>query len=309
MPTLHKLVVPRICAIVITYKPDIDRLATVLCALTAQVEKVLVVDNGSRDEIDRIRALATMKVVELLPLDKNVGIGGALNVGIRAAMNQHFDFCLLMDQDSIITPSMVNTLADEYLSLVEDNHRVAAIGPRFLDSASGAMSSHVRFAHWHVGRVKCSLGCPAVDVDYLITSGSLIPVSVLQEVGLMDEGLFIDHVDTEWILRARAKGYRAFGDCTAVMEHSLGEYRRRAWFLRWREIPIHRPFRYYYIFRNSLLLYRRDYMPWAWRRVDVVRLMQILTFMLAFHPNRLRAIRMMWRGLRDGLKGITGQQR
>lgn len=299
---------PRVCAIVVTYNPEPNRLAAVIAALACQVCKIVVVDNCSRDDLWQPRIHDFAKLLEIVPLRENRGLGAALNVGIDHATAAGFDFCILMDQDSTPSPGMVDTLVAHYDALVVNGHHVAAIGPRFRDPGSGLLSQHVRFAVWHIARIDCPTnGSPTVDTDYLITSGSLIPTSVLHAIGTMDESLFIDHVDTEWTLRAKSKGYQIFGDCLATMEHDLGEYRRRIWFLRWREIPIHKPFRYYYIFRNSILLWRRSYMPWAWRRVDAIRLVQTLTFMALFHPQRLLAVRMIFRGLLDGLRGVTGK--
>jgi len=68
-------------------------------------------------------------------------------------------------------------------------------------------------------------------------------------VGLMDEDLFIDHVDSEWCFRAKAKGFQLFGVGGAAMTHALGERRKEIWFLRRRIVTLHKPFRYYYIFR------------------------------------------------------------
>jgi len=52
-----------------------------------------------------------------------------------------------------------------------------------------------------------------LETDMLIASGCLIPADVLRDVGLMDDALFIDHVDTDWCMRARARGYRLLGVC------------------------------------------------------------------------------------------------
>ena len=97
------------------------------------------------------------------------------------------------------------------------------------------------------------------SIRMLISSGALFPREALLELGLMDEGLFIDHIDTEWFLRAKDRGWRVFGVCDAVMDHGLGERTVMVWLGRWRYLPVHQPFRYYYIYRNSVLLYRRSY--------------------------------------------------
>lgn len=77
----------------------------------------------------------------------------------------------------------------------------------------------------------------------------------------MDEQLSIDHVDTDWFLRANAQGLLSHGVCDAVMVHGLGEATYRVWFGPWHFVPKHKPFKYYYIYRHSLLLNRRPYAP------------------------------------------------
>ena len=296
----------KVAAVVISYNPNIDRMRLGIEKLLGQVGTVIVVDNGSATCVGQMVETIANACLVFRPLGINMGIGAALNVGINIARGMGAEFALLMDQDSLARAGMVETLLRTYYKLIREGSGVAAVGPRFIDSETGSASSHARFARWHVGRVDCGRSESAVRVDFLITSGSLIPIEVLETVGGMDESLFIDHVDTEWVLRAKSLGYDSFGDCVALMEHSLGEYRINIWCFRWREVPVHRPFRYYYIFRNSCMLYRRPYMVWAWKRVDVVRLVQICVFTLVFGPQRLLKMHMMWRGICDGLRGRGG---
>ncbi|CAG9268002.1 glycosyltransferase family 2 protein [Paraburkholderia caribensis] len=291
-----------VIAVVVTYHPNSDSLGALLRALAPQTESVVVVDNGSQQDVGGQLDAMGHPNVTFVPLGKNLGIAAAHNAGIRWARKKGAKYVLLMDQDSVPDAEMVAYLLAAHESLVASGKKVAAVGPRFRDSSSGYISHHVRFGRTHIARVDCAPGQEVVLTDFLISSGSLISVDVLDIVGEMDEPLFIDHVDTEWVLRARAKGYMAWGHCYAVMTHSLGESRRRVWFGRWREIPFHKPFRYYYIFRNSVLLQRRDYACSAWRRVDTIRLLQLCVFMTLFHPQRFKALHMMLRGLRDGLR-------
>jgi rhamnosyltransferase len=132
-------------------------------------------------------------------------------------------------------------------------------------------------------------------------------MTALDAIGDMDASLFIDHVDTEWVLRAKSKGWLSFGHCKARMFHSLGEHRIRFWLGRWRDIPVHKPFRYYYIFRNSIVLHRRDYMGMHWKWVDMIRLLQIVIFMGLIPNERRNKISMIFRGIRDGVRGVTGK--
>lgn len=296
-----------ICAIVVTFNPSLERLAVVLSSLQTQVDRIHVIDNGSENS-DRLASMVSLiSGVYLLQMDCNLGVGAALNCGAASAIAVGCDFLLLLDQDSVPAITMVADLTRGLRVLLEMGCKLAAIGPRFVNRHSKKISCHVVFSGWHVGRVDCVSTYQPVEVDFLITSGSLIPVKSFREIGLFDENLFIDHVDTEWVLRARAKGYCFFGDCAAVMEHDLGEWRRRIWLWRWREVPIHKPFRYYYIFRNSIWLRGQPYATRVWKRVDAMRLVQLVVFMTLFHPQRFSVLRMVGRGVYDGWRGALGR--
>ena len=204
-----------VIAIVVSYQPDWERLTELLEAVASQTESVVVVDNGSNQDVgSSIAALGDARL-HIFPLGQNLGIGAAHNAGIRWARERGAKYVLLMDQDSMPDPGMVAKLQSAQEKLVAEGKKVAAVGPRFRDSDSGRLSQHVRFGKVSIARVNCLPGQQVVMTDFLISSGSLISADTLDAVGEMDEGLFIDQVDTEWVLRARAKGYMAWGHCEA----------------------------------------------------------------------------------------------
>jgi rhamnosyltransferase len=141
----------------------------------------------------------------------------------------------------------------------------------------------------------------------LIASGCLLTREALESAGAMDEDLFIDKVDTEWCLRAVSQGFALAGVPAARLQHRLGERTVRVWWLRWRELPAHRPLRYYYIVRNSLLLWRRPHAGWRWRSADIKQWLHITLFFGLLASGRREILPMVWRGLRDGLRGRTGR--
>jgi rhamnosyltransferase len=71
-------------------------------------------------------------------------------------------------------------------------------------------------------------------------------------------------------------------------------------------LPRHRPFRYYYAFRNTLLLLGRPYVPVKWSVLQLERL--VVLFLIYGLPSLGRSgdLGMMLKGLRDGLRGVTG---
>jgi rhamnosyltransferase len=203
---------------------------------------------------------------------------------------------------------MVGNLAAALETLNVQNIRVSAVGPRRVDRYSGWMSGFVRLGRLKLRQVFCDAARPgqALETDLLITSGALIPMSVLDEIGDMNEDFFIDHVDDEWIFRATSRGYRSFGVCDAMMEHSMGSGTLRFWLGRWRNVPIHSPERNYYVFRNSVIMYRMPHAPRRWIYNDLERLLFMAIVYPVFTPHRWHRLRMMARGIWDGLHGVTG---
>lgn len=295
-------------AVVVTYQPEFEVLGRLLDALVPQVSAVVIVDNGSRADLVAWHLKRNMNSVEVRLLGENRGIAAAQNVGIEWARTRGAEFALLMDQDSIPEPEMVDRLCANYRDLAGKGVPVAALGPRYRDGDKGALSKFVKTGIFGFTLLDCNSELSVVEADFLISSGALLPLSVIEAVGLMDEGLFIDHVDTEWCFRAKAKGFRLFGVCNAVMTHSLGEQRKTIWFFRRRVVPFHNPFRYYYIYRNSTVLYFRGYMPWSWKQADISRCFQKAIYFGLVSPDRLACLKMMALGVLDGLKGVTGRR-
>jgi rhamnosyltransferase len=297
-----------VCAVVVTYQPDFEVLGRQLDVLVLQVDSIVIVDNGSRGDLVAWHRERNTSSVEVRLLGENRGIAAAQNVGIEWARTRGAEFVLLMDQDSIPEPEMVDRLCASYKDLTDQGISVAAVGPRYRDCEHGALSRFVKTGFLGFTLLDCNPGQSVVEADFLISSGALLPLSVIDTVGLMDEGLFIDHVDTEWCFRAKAKGFCLFGVCAAVMTHTLGEQRKGVWFLRRRVVSFHNPFRYYYIYRNSTLLYFRGYMPGRWKLADLSRCIKMTIYFGLASPNRFACLKMMALGAVDGLKGVTGRR-
>lgn len=295
------------CAVVVTYHPERDTLARLLAAALAQVDAVVVADNGSGPELENW--LRAQERVHLEPLGTNTGVAHAQNRGIEWALDHGFDWVLILDDDSVPSPGMVATLRGGLLRAQAGGLKVAAAGPQYLDPVTGHRSYFVSLRNWKLHRAWCPEGDPGavVPADLLISSGSLIPAAALREVGLLDDALFIDYVDTDWCLRAKSLGYTAIGVCGAVMEHNLGAGSVQINLLgRRRQVALYGPRRLYYRARNSVLLYRKPYVPWRWVFHDLLRLAQLLGFFGLLRPPRLANLGMMLRGLRDGLLGRGG---
>lgn len=296
-----------VCAVVITYQPQLDVLSQVIDSVTSQVGRVLIFDNATPPTalaafpafLDQAEAEGVFVIRSLT----NVGLGAAMNRAAEYASAAGFTYLLLLDQDSLPDPQMVATLkaASEELGKTE---QIAAVGPQFSDRRNGHVAPFIKVRFPLNFKL---FGGPGqrVRCDFLISSGTLLSLDILERVGGMDERLFIDNVDMEWCFRARHHGFKLYGICDAQMRHSIGDTLRATW-LKPSGVMIHKPIRLYYIMRNRILLYRRKETPAAWIAQDIPRLILKLFGTALFVAPRIKYLRMMLRGLFDGLRGRNG---
>lgn len=99
----------RVVAVVITYNPELERLKKNIASLLPQVQKIIIVDNGSKN-IHSIEETFNVEKVYTKKLKKNVGIAKAQNIGFNEAKSYSADWVLTMDQDSILASDAVQKM-------------------------------------------------------------------------------------------------------------------------------------------------------------------------------------------------------
>ena len=295
---------PKITAIIITYNPDRGELGRLLDAIEPQVDDIVAVDNGSAGGLEAWFASRGSARTTFLPMNENIGIAAAQNAGIKWAREHGSAYILLLDHDSLPAPDMVSKLWQAMQDLIASGKKVATVGPKFVDKRQGNPPPFARTEGYRLVRCGNKDDKEVLLVDYVIASGSLIPLSIIDEVGDMNADMFIDYVDIEWGLRASRFGYGSYGVCCAVMNHSLGD---EPIMFFGRAIPLHSALRHYYLFRNRIWLYRQPEIPTNWKIVDGYRLVRNFAFYALFARPHLRHVQMMVQGMRDGFAGKLGK--
>lgn len=292
------------CAVIVSYHPEPAAIASLVDAVASQVGAVAVVDNASDGGWQAALALTlSAHGGALLGLSCNIGLAAAQNLGIDWARSHGYSHVLLLDQDSEPGEGMVASLL-QALQVLAATNRVGAVGPRFHDQREDRDAPFVRIRFPLNRKLWCESATQHIACDFLISSGALIPLDVLDRVGPMDAGLFIDNVDLEWGFRARAQGYALYGVCAATMHHRLGDDRRALPFGS--QVVVHGSLRLYYMMRNRLLLYRMPHTPRVWIAQDLPRVLAKLFLFGVLIGPRPRNLRCMLRGLWDGLRGRDG---
>jgi rhamnosyltransferase len=120
---------------------------------------------------------------------------------------------------------------------------------------------------------------------------------------MMRSDLFIDHVDTEWALRARTSGYNSYGIPNAVLMHSIGDASCK---IMGKHIHLHNDIRHFYQLRNEVYLATLKSMGWQWRAYILPRIPYHFVLYCLLSKNKRGAFRILVRSVMDGLLGRLG---
>ena len=286
-----------VCAIVVTYRPD-AAFAARLRGVSPQVGMTVIVDNGSSDaERSMLREAASDADVDLVFNAENLGLARALNIGIQRAATLGYSWVLLLDQDTRVELDMVRTLLAIHASF-PDRERLAVLGSNYSDATartSDVIGHESQGEHWE-------------EVERVITSGSLLPLESHFAIGPFREEFFIDYVDEEYCLRAKAQGYRIIKSREHLMSHAIGSptVHRKFGASKW--TTNHAPDRRYYIARNNTVLLREygNYRAgmWAWKSFR--RCLRQCKRIALYEQMKTRKIAAVIHGLWDGIRGNMG---
>jgi rhamnosyltransferase len=283
-----------ICAVIVAFRPRVEDLGN-LAEVRPQVQDLVVVDNGSAEEtLKLLRTASGVLKFVLIENGDNLGIGAALNIGVRWAQSNGSQWVALFDQDSMVTDGFIAQMLVDF-EYFQTQRNIMLLIPRYRDPRSG------------VERV-CGLdkdGGPFVT----ITSGSLLPVAAFETCGYFNEDLFIYTVDDEYSLRLRSQGYSIALSPHAVLLHASGSpscYRifGKPWF----QTTNYKPGVRYYISRNRIwmsLRYGARYPRWA-RGAFRASFIDLCRLAIA-EDYRWAKVKMVFLGLRDGVLGRMGK--
>lgn len=289
---------PNTGAVVVFFHPDAACVAR--ANRLAESMYCVVVDNTPA-VLDR-RAIGLSDSIEYIGNGWNAGIATAFNQGVAALIQAGCNVALLFDQDSEPPQSLLTELPELIARARASGSRVALIGPAYEDRRLRGVAPFVRFGWGRLQRIP-PVGDAPIEVDFLISSGSCINLECWDEIGAMDESLFIDFVDLEWCIRAKQRGYQVWGIPWLRMSHELGGEPVR---VLGRRYPMHGPIRHYYQFRNAIALMKRASMPLKWKSTELVKLPFRVVIYCLFPSRRGEHLAMVWRGIRDGLRGRLG---
>lgn len=291
---------PLVIAVVATHQPD-DRVVHNVSVLRRQVERVIVVDDGSGPAAASVLAdLGRMTGVSVVQLSENRGIAAALNAGVATARQVKPDALLTLDQDSEVAADYVANAAAALQRLRGGKRRLTMVAAGV---QSGATVRPVRF------RDRGDQLTPTLEA---IQSGLVVPFEVFDRIGEFDESLFIDCVDTDFTLRAAAAGIPTYLARGCAIKHPLGRtidtgalpVTRSGR----RSFAFHPAWRRYYISRNrAIVLIRHGLRRPDWAIAGLAGEAVQLARSLVFGPHKVQQVVAVVVGFADAARGRRGR--
>lgn len=279
---IRKIGVGEIGVIVVMFTPkeaDIENVINI-----AESYEGVIVDNSSKRNFDT-DCVGMMKYIYL---GENTGIANAQNVGL-IYLNRFgkINYFLFLDQDSRIDNNYPLLMVSEYVKIKRRVPKLALLGPTVVEIDTQQEYRSM----FHSFSTSCDGFEQRRDV---ISSGSIVEKCVIEDVGLMLLTLFIDFVDYEWCWRAEASGYVVGITKNVRISHKVGEsdisighYKVQIW----------SPIRYFYQFRNHLLLCTLSYVPLQWKIVTSIKHFIRLLYFPLFVSRGGKSWKNMWRGI------------
>lgn len=265
-----------ICAGIVTYNPNVDLLIRNIESVINQVERVVIVDNGSKN-IEEIKSDIGYSGIIWVENSENMGIAKALNQLCESALENHCEWILTLDQDSISPDGLIDELARHI------NENVAIVAPNIVyknnENYADKISAGIKYVEW------------------VITSASLTNLKIWKSLGGFDEILFIDGVDRDYGIRATKAGYKVIKCYDVKLLHELGNLECRRRFGRTIYVTNHSALRKYYMVRNAIYLDKKHRESLAQKYI-----MKNIIKTILYEKDKIEKMDSILKGIKDGIE-------
>ncbi len=285
--------------------PQLLRQFRALLAQTRPLDEIIVVDNGSTDgSLELLQQQSPAPTV--LAQTENLGIGAALSVGLKHALEKGHDWIWLFDHDSQPAPDALEKLLDASRQLTPTDD----IGILSCLPVNRETGTEYHGLMWR-NRLCPIPGSVTAAGDYfadsVVSSGSLVRAEAVRKAGFPRADFFIDYVDHEFNLRLRRHGYRIAVIRQSVLSHRIGQpqhvkFGRRRW-VRAREPA----WRVYYAARNQTITVWHELGGFRARVFLLLDMFKCAGGIVLWDSDKLHRLRLHFMGFRHGITKRLGK--
>ena len=297
----------KICAIVVTYNIG-SKYRENFDSIIPQVDRIFIIDNGSDQEtVSLLKKLheENPERVRVVLNKKNLGLARAQNIGLSHALEEEFDWVLLLDHDSWAHLGMIHNMG-RALNDYPERERVGLIAPYLKEINVDKQPRYIVPRYKILFERKHFSGATRFmdDVLFVIASGSLIRMDVIRKLGKFRKDFFIDYIDSEFCMTLIVNGWKILVVRDAILKHSLGNKHLHNFLSLEVVTSNHSPERRYTIYRNRVYLWKKYLVTVpAYIVFDITAAGYDLLRILLFEKNCRRKFTQAVKG---GLMGLVG---
>ncbi len=278
--------------IIVWFSPSKEHLNN-LDLILEQTKNVVIVDNS---QVNNAHFLVDRNVNYIS--NKNIG-------GIAGAFNRGFDFFLQDDSiEYIYTFDQDTKIPCDYFVHMESfirKNKAKIACPSFFDINSKTYGKFVKMSKFSFHETTDQ------TTHFCISSGMCISKSVYMDLNGFDENLIIDHVDTDFALKAYEKNIDIYVNSDVVLEHAIGEREKRNFLGVTIKPNHHSKVRKYYISRNGTYLAIKYFkLTKSYFILNVFRMIHEYMSVIFYEKDKYSKFRAMNKGILDAVKGNLG---
>lgn len=267
-----------IIAGIVLFNPELDRLRDNISAIINQVDKIVLVDNGS---IEKGYLASANEKIDYIANNENLGIAVALNQIGNYARENNAEWFITLDQDTVCMTELVARYLDyeQYTNI-------------------GMMSCIIEDRNLETDKVRMEETYE--EITYCITSGSFVNTAAFLYVGGFDEEMFIDKVDFSFCLTLKEKGYKIIRINYVGLLHEVGHSEEVFLLGRKYQIYNHKAFRRYYMSRNAVYIARK-HKSLIFSK-EILKEAQRMLLVFIFEDEKRSKLLYSIKGIKDGLR-------
>lgn len=231
----------RVLTIIVTYNGE-KYIEDCIDSLLRQTQgtDILLIDNGSMDNTRKI-VHEKYSFINIIDVGYNSGFAHANNVGIKYAMDNGYEYVMLINEDTVSD----NKLVEKLLKSVGPQK---AVIPRiYMDGAltkTWYAAGKIDFENRQVINCQEDLMDQMAEVSFMTGCCMLIHTDIFHKVGLFDEDYFMYYEDSDLSLRMYLQGIQMLYIPDTYVWHRIQGKKERGYYV-------------YYMERNRLYFFKK----------------------------------------------------
>lgn len=284
--------------VVVLYKPT-DEVIEKVSNYTSFGVEIAIIDNTPLSDENRKNHFKNKKL-SYLENHNQGGIARAFNIGLDLLSQKGCDYLFTFDQDSNI-PENFFTLMESFIA----RHNADFVCPDFFDVNSNTRATFITLTKWNYKKVEhLDISTKPLETSTAISSGMGFSKNVWLNLRYFNEGMIIDHVDTDFCIKAISKGYKIKVNFDVCLPHAIGERQVKKLFGVTFKPNNHNYIRKYYIVRNGTYLGFKYFFKYpSYFYLNILRIIHETVCVIFYEKDKLRKLRYMLLGLFHSIIG------